>query len=171
MSTAVSAPPRGPKPMTEDSKGLIEQTLLYVIVILPFLALLGAIAVAWGWGHQLGRRRPRGRLLPGLRAGRDGRLPPLLHPRRVQGAALAAPDLAVAGSLSVEGGVIRWVADHRRHHAFCDKEGDPHSPWRYGETVPALLKGFWFAHVGWLFDASTPTSSGSPRTCWRTRRS
>ena len=60
--------------------------------------------------------------------------------------------LAVAGSLSVEGGVIRWVADHRRHHAFSDKEGDPHSPWRYGETVPALLKGLWFAHVGWLFD-------------------
>ena len=48
--------------------------------------------------------------------------------------------------------MIRWVADHRRHHAFSDKEGDPHSPWRYGETVPALLKGLWFAHVGWLFD-------------------
>ncbi|HEY6745474.1 MAG TPA: acyl-CoA desaturase, partial [Mycobacteriales bacterium] len=60
--------------------------------------------------------------------------------------------LAVAGSLSVEGGVIRWVADHRRHHAFSDKEGDPHSPWRYGETVPALMKGLWFAHIGWLFD-------------------
>jgi stearoyl-CoA desaturase (delta-9 desaturase) len=48
--------------------------------------------------------------------------------------------------------VIRWVADHRRHHAFSDKEGDPHSPWRYGDTVPALLKGLLFAHVGWLFD-------------------
>src|SRR4029450_13158156 len=46
----------------------------------------------------------------------------------------------------------RWVADHRRHPAFSDREGDPHSPWRYGETVPALLKGLWFAHIGWLFD-------------------
>jgi fatty-acid desaturase len=36
--------------MTDESKGRIEQTLLYVIVIVPFLALLGAIAVAWGWG-------------------------------------------------------------------------------------------------------------------------
>jgi stearoyl-CoA desaturase (Delta-9 desaturase) len=48
--------------------------------------------------------------------------------------------------------VIQWVADHRRHHAFSDKDGDPHSPWRYGESVPALLKGLWFAHIGWLFD-------------------
>src|SRR5215207_9817988 len=50
MPTAVAAPPRGPKPMTEDRKGRIEQTLLYVIVIVPFLALAGAVAVAWGWG-------------------------------------------------------------------------------------------------------------------------
>jgi stearoyl-CoA desaturase (Delta-9 desaturase) len=60
--------------------------------------------------------------------------------------------LAIAGSLAIEGPVIRWVADHRRHHAFSDKEGDPHSPWRYGETVPALLKGLGFAHIGWMFD-------------------
>ena len=36
--------------------------------------------------------------------------------------------LAVAGSMAVQGPVITWVADHRRHHAFADKEGDPHSP-------------------------------------------
>jgi stearoyl-CoA desaturase (Delta-9 desaturase) len=60
--------------------------------------------------------------------------------------------LAVAGSLAIEGPVIRWVADHRRHHAFSDREGDPHSPWRYGETVPALAKGLLFAHMGWMFD-------------------
>src|SRR5512142_143717 len=60
--------------------------------------------------------------------------------------------LAVAGSLAVEGPVIRWVADHRRHHRFSDKDGDPHSPWRYGSTIPALMKGLAFAHIGWLFD-------------------
>ncbi len=60
--------------------------------------------------------------------------------------------LAVAGSLAIEGPIIRWVADHRRHHAFSDREGDPHSPWRYGETTGALLKGLCYAHVGWLFD-------------------
>jgi fatty-acid desaturase len=54
--------------------------------------------------------------------------------------------------MAIEGPVIRWVADHRRHHAFSDKEGDPHSPWRYGENFPALVKGLFHAHVGWLFD-------------------
>ena len=60
--------------------------------------------------------------------------------------------LAVAGSLAVEGPVTRWVADHRRHHAYSDKEGDPHSPWRYGTRFGALCKGLWHAHIGWLFD-------------------
>jgi stearoyl-CoA desaturase (delta-9 desaturase) len=43
------------------------------------------------------------------------------------------------------------VADHRRHHAFSDRDGDPHSPWLYGTSPLALAKGFWHAHIGWLF--------------------
>jgi stearoyl-CoA desaturase (Delta-9 desaturase) len=59
--------------------------------------------------------------------------------------------LAIAGSLSVEGSVISWVAAHRRHHAHSDQPGDPHSPWRFGKTPRALVKGLWWAQVGWLF--------------------
>ena len=59
---------------------------------------------------------------------------------------------AVAGSMAVEGSVTAWVADHRRHHAFADKEGDPHSPHLAdGEGLGAVLKGLWHAHMGWLF--------------------
>jgi stearoyl-CoA desaturase (delta-9 desaturase) len=54
--------------------------------------------------------------------------------------------------MAVQGPVVQWVADHRRHHAFSDRDGDPHSPWRYGEDVRALTKGMWHAHMGWLFD-------------------
>ena len=36
--------------------------------------------------------------------------------------------LAILGSAAIEGPVISWVADHRKHHAFSDEEGDPHSP-------------------------------------------
>ena len=43
--------------------------------------------------------------------------------------------LAFAGGMAIEGPVVRWVADHRRHHAFSDKEGDPHSPWRFGTSL------------------------------------
>lgn len=59
--------------------------------------------------------------------------------------------LAVAGSLSVEGSVISWVAAHRRHHAHSDQPGDPHSPWRFGTTPGALVKGLYWAQLGWLF--------------------
>jgi stearoyl-CoA desaturase (delta-9 desaturase) len=63
---------------------------------------------------------------------------------------------AILGSLAVEGPVIGWVSDHRKHHAFPDAEGDPHSPHvdHDGET-PGALRGLWHAHVGWLFDHVT----------------
>jgi stearoyl-CoA desaturase (delta-9 desaturase) len=60
--------------------------------------------------------------------------------------------LAVLGSAAIEGPVIAWVADHRKHHAFADKEGDPHSPHvDHGVGWRGALRGLWHAHVGWLF--------------------
>jgi len=59
---------------------------------------------------------------------------------------------AVLGSMAVEGSVIDWVADHRKHHAFADDEGDPHSPHGHGPGLRGTLKGLWYAHMGWLFD-------------------
>jgi stearoyl-CoA desaturase (delta-9 desaturase) len=55
---------------------------------------------------------------------------------------------AVLGSLSVQGSVLDWVADHRKHHAHTDQEGDPHSP-HVGEG--GGLSGLWHAHTGWLW--------------------
>jgi stearoyl-CoA desaturase (delta-9 desaturase) len=60
--------------------------------------------------------------------------------------------LAIAGSLALQGDVLTWVADHRRHHAFTDKEGDPHSPWLFGTTPAAVARGFWHSHMGWTFN-------------------
>ena len=60
--------------------------------------------------------------------------------------------LAILGSAAIEGPVISWVADHRKHHAFSDCEGDPHSPHvDHGHGWRGALKGLWHAHVGWLF--------------------
>jgi stearoyl-CoA desaturase (Delta-9 desaturase) len=59
---------------------------------------------------------------------------------------------AAIGSAAIEGPVISWVADHRRHHAFSDQEGDPHSPHvGHGSGWRGALRGFVHAHVGWLF--------------------
>jgi stearoyl-CoA desaturase (delta-9 desaturase) len=60
--------------------------------------------------------------------------------------------IAVLGSMAVEGSVITWVADHRKHHAFTDQEGDPHSPHLAGPGLLGALRGLYHAHVGWLFE-------------------
>jgi stearoyl-CoA desaturase (delta-9 desaturase) len=60
--------------------------------------------------------------------------------------------LAALGSAAIEGPVISWVADHRKHHTFSDRFGDPHSPHvDHGGGWRGALKGLWHAHVGWLF--------------------
>jgi stearoyl-CoA desaturase (delta-9 desaturase) len=60
--------------------------------------------------------------------------------------------IAVLGSMAVEGSVITWVADHRKHHAFTDQDGDPHSPHLSGSGFWGGIKGLWHAHIGWLFE-------------------
>nr|BFF25095.1 acyl-CoA desaturase [Glycomyces mayteni] len=67
--------------------------------------------------------------------------------------------LAILGSMAVQGPVISWVADHRRHHAFADREGDPHSPWLFGTSAWALARGFWHAHMGWMFQPRNTTNA------------
>jgi stearoyl-CoA desaturase (delta-9 desaturase) len=60
--------------------------------------------------------------------------------------------LAALGSAAIEGPVISWVADHRKHHAFADVPGDPHSPHvDHGGGWSGALRGLAHAHVGWLF--------------------
>jgi stearoyl-CoA desaturase (delta-9 desaturase) len=60
--------------------------------------------------------------------------------------------LAIMGSAAIEGPIVSWVADHRKHHAFSDREGDPHSPHvDHGHGWRGALRGLVHAHVGWLF--------------------
>jgi stearoyl-CoA desaturase (delta-9 desaturase) len=58
---------------------------------------------------------------------------------------------AVLGSMAVQGPVISWVADHRKHHAHTDKDGDPHSPHvGHDDGIHGVMAGLWHAHTGWL---------------------
>ena len=60
--------------------------------------------------------------------------------------------IAALGSAAIEGPVISWVADHRKHHACSDREGDPHSPHvGHGGGWSGVLRGLFHAHLGWLF--------------------
>ena len=122
-------------------------------VIVPFLAFLAAIVLLWnsvvgpsdlvvlavmylltGFGVTIGFHR-------------------MLTHRSFQTSKPVEYVFAVLGSMSVQGPVINWVADHRKHHAHTDEEGDPHSPHLddgHGSGVRGMLHGLFHAHIGWL---------------------
>jgi len=154
--TSASAP-------TQERQGRGEQIALTLFIAVPFIALLFAVPVAWGWG--LSWRDVVIALVFYVVSGLG--ITVGFHRFFTHGSFKANRPLTIAlavmGSIAIEGPVVRWVADHRRHHAFSDRQGDPHSPWRYGETVPALMKGLWWAHMGWMFDVEqTPRTKYAP---------
>jgi stearoyl-CoA desaturase (Delta-9 desaturase) len=131
-----------------------ERLLIGLFVAIPFLALLAAIPLAWGWGlnwHDIVIAVVFYYISGlGISMGFHRYFTHKSFKAR-EGLRVA---LAIAGSLAIEGPVLGWVADHRRHHKYSDREGDPHSPWRFGSDWKALTKGLLFAHVGWLFDGN-----------------
>lgn len=147
-----------------DSKGSVEQFGLLLFIIVPFLALVAAVPLAWRWGGV--SWLDLGLLVVMYYVGCHG-ITIGFHRYFTHGSFKAKRPLrivlAMMGSLAVEGPLVRWVADHRKHHKFSDAEGDPHSPWRYGETFSALLKGLWWAHMAWMFDEEqTPQHKYAP---------
>lgn len=160
--TTLAPPPPGPAaPGRESTLGADaspdlqarwEQVALALFIAIPFAAVVAAVPVLWD--HGIGLRDVVLALIFYAISGHGitvGYHRYFTHGSFKTNRALRTA-LAVAGSLAIEGPVIRWVADHRRHHAFSDRDGDPHSPWRYGTSFGALVKGLWHAHIGWLFD-------------------
>jgi stearoyl-CoA desaturase (Delta-9 desaturase) len=126
-----------------------ERTANLIGVVVPFLGLLAAIVLLWnravdatdlailagtyllfGFGVTVGFHR-------------------LLTHRGFRTHKPVEYGFAVLGSMALQGPVLDWVADHRKHHAHADEEGDPHSP-HVGHG--SGLKGLWHAHTGWLFE-------------------
>ena len=146
----------GPAPVSPDVEPALNETrdriITGAITVLPFVALLIACWQAWanllrwsdiavfavmyvatGLGVTIGFHRH------------------LTH-RSFATSRPVRGTLAILGSAAIEGPVISWVADHRKHHAFADCEGDPHSPHvDHGRGLSGALRGLLHAHVGWLF--------------------
>jgi stearoyl-CoA desaturase (delta-9 desaturase) len=137
--------------MLAGEKSSTQVFLVKLFVIIPALALAAAVPLAWGWGLgwlDIGLALFFYTLTClGVTIG--------FHRYFTHGAFTANRGLriglAVVGSMAMQGPVVDWVADHRRHHAYADRDGDPHSPWRFGTSASALAKGFWHAHLGWMF--------------------
>jgi stearoyl-CoA desaturase (delta-9 desaturase) len=122
--------------------------------IVPFIAFLAAIALLWnkyvGW-HDLAVLALM-YVITGL--GITVGYHRMLTHRSFQTYKPLEYMWAFLGSMAVQGPVIAWVADHRKHHAHTDAEGDPHSPHvGHGDGILGALQGLWYAHMGWLFDA------------------
>jgi stearoyl-CoA desaturase (delta-9 desaturase) len=145
---------RRPRPdLDPEPISTLKRVLVSITVFVPLLALVAAVPFAWGWG--LGWHDVIIAVVFYYFSGLGISMG--FHRYFTHGSFKATRGfkilLAVMGSFALEGPVITWVSDHRRHHKFSDKEGDPHSPWRFGDDWKALLKGLFYAHMGWLFDS------------------
>ena len=146
-----------------DTQSRWEQLALALFIVVPFAAFLVAIPVAWGgwlgWSDILITFVMYALTLHGVTVGYHR----LFTHKAFKPNRPVKITLAILGSMAIEGPVARWVADHRKHHKFSDRDGDPHSPWRYGENIPALMKGLAYAHLGWMFDGEqTPQRKYAP---------
>lgn len=138
----------------------LERRITITAVVVPFLGFITAIVLLWGGvvsaldlaifavmylisgiGITVGYHR-------------------LFTHRSFETKPAVRATLGIAGSMSLQGAVIHWVADHRKHHDFSDEEGDPHSPHLHGKPgLRGVMAGMWHSHTGWLFDRAERASA------------
>jgi stearoyl-CoA desaturase (delta-9 desaturase) len=138
--------------MLSGEKSTSQTVLVKIFAIVPLLALVAAVPIAWGWGLGWADVGLAVFFYTLTCLGVTVGFHRYFTHRAFKANRALRIALAVVGSMAMQGPVINWVADHRRHHAYADREGDPHSPWLFGTSAAALAKGFWHAHMGWLFD-------------------
>jgi stearoyl-CoA desaturase (Delta-9 desaturase) len=127
----------------------IERTANLAGVVLPFVGTLVAIVMLWNRAVDLTDLIVLVVMYMVTAVGITVGFHRLLTHRAFASYPWVERTFAVLGSLSVQGSVMDWVADHRKHHAHTDREGDPHSPHvGHGSGLP----GLWHAHVGWLLE-------------------
>ena len=149
---APAHPVPGPDDLEPAPNETRDRIITAIITILPILAL--GIAV---WQTWMGLLQPSDIvvfliLYVGTGLGVTVGFHRLLTHRSFKTTKAVRGTLAILGSAAIEGPVISWVADHRKHHAFADKPGDPHSPHvDHGGGWLGALRGLVHAHFGWLF--------------------
>ena len=121
-------------------------------VVMPFAGLITAICLMWGHGFGILYLilMTAMYLLTGL--GITVGYHRLFTHRSFETFRAVKVLFAVLGSMAIEGPLLRWVAQHRRHHQHSDDALDPHSPHHYGGGIFGTIAGFYHAHVGWIFE-------------------
>jgi stearoyl-CoA desaturase (delta-9 desaturase) len=131
---------------------LLEKTATAIAVILPFVGLIVAIWGLWGWGFTWVELILMFVMYIATGFGITIGYHRLFTHRSFETFGVIKFALAVLGSMSVQGPVLRWVANHRCHHQYSDQENDPHSPHRYGGGFFGVMAGWWHSHIGWMFE-------------------
>lgn len=149
---AVSArPPKRTEPADSRPMSRKEKAVNLIAVFLPFVAFLGAVILLWQSAVT-----PRDLAILLIAYVITGTAVTVGYHRLLTHRAFATSKrveyaFAVLASMAIQGPVIGWVADHRKHHAHTDVDGDPHSPHvGHAPGVRGVLAGLWHAHVGWL---------------------
>src|SRR5579864_9120277 len=155
---SVSDPVAEPPPRAESPRRLPPGVRLVtlLVILVPFLGLGAAAAFLWGRGFSwidLG-------LLLGMyfltAVGITVGFHRLFVHRSFETNATVKFILAALGSMAVQAPLFKWVAVHRRHHQHSDDPDDPHSPHHQGTGLLGWLRGYWHAHLGWVFDPDPP---------------
>ena len=143
--------------------GRVQAGVTLAIVLVPFAGLAAAVYLAWGHGVGLADVLLAVAFYAITGLGVTVGFHRLLTHRAFTAVPALRVTLAIMASMAFEGDAIGWVAAHRRHHAFTDRPGDPHSPYRYGTSLTGQLRGLADAHVGWLLrDDPTPPARYAP---------
>lgn len=120
-----------------------------VITVVPFLGLIAALALVWKWGISYWEPVLMISMFFFLMIGIEVGVHRYFAHKSFEATPLIRVVLAILGSMTAQGPIIYWVANHRLHHTYSDEQNDPHSP----------RQGLWHAHMGWLFHHETPNTA------------
>ena len=135
----------------DDRTSTSERNLPWFTVGIPFVGTLIAVGLAIhdgirGWEIGLFTMMY---LLTAF--GVEGGLHRFFSHRAFKAGPVVTAALAILGSMAAQGPLLFWVATHRQHHTFTDREGDPHSPCLHDGSQRGRIRALWHAHAGWLF--------------------
>src|SRR5258708_5989693 len=119
--------------MARPSAKRLQRTIAFAVVVIPFLGVIAAAVLFWRNGVEwleLGSLITMYFLcMLGITVGFHRHFTHCSfdssRPMRIF--------LGILGSMAAQGPLLFWVATHRRHHAFSDRPGDPHSPNLHGD--------------------------------------